>query len=116
MPALQAQIWKGTTFCIDRLPGKTPGTVIFRFTGPFTARDMYGSEVDRDVVVRFPDQKAWILQSPLDVRYDKMSLGRCGCAFKMDKHGDGDLVRRAEQCEDPVTWMVESPEGAMAPV
>ena len=56
-------------------------------------------EGNRDVVVRFPDQKAWILQSPLDVRYDKMSLGRCGCAFKMDKDGDGDFVRRAEECE-----------------
>ena len=43
MPGLEAQIWKGTAFCIDRLPGKAPGTVIFRFTGPFTARDMYGS-------------------------------------------------------------------------
>ena len=29
-----------------------------------------------------------------------MSLGRCGCAFKMDKDGDGDLVRRSEQRED----------------
>ena len=41
MSELQAQIWKGTAFCIDRLRGKAPGTVIFRFTGPFTARDMY---------------------------------------------------------------------------
>ncbi|HUX45715.1 MAG TPA: hypothetical protein VMV57_13265 [Terracidiphilus sp.] len=57
-------------------------------------------EVDRDVVVRFPDQKAWILQSPLDVGYDKMSLGRRGCAFKMDKDGDGDLVCRDEERED----------------
>ena len=43
MPLLQAQIWKGSAFCIDRLPGKAPGTVIFRFTGPFTARDMFSS-------------------------------------------------------------------------
>ncbi len=43
MPAIEAQIWKGSSFCIDRLQGKTPRTVIFRFTGPFTARDMYGS-------------------------------------------------------------------------
>jgi hypothetical protein len=33
-------------------------------------------EVNRDGFVRFPEQKAWILQSPLDVRYLKMSLGR----------------------------------------
>jgi anti-anti-sigma factor len=43
MPAIQAQIWKGSAFCIDRLPGKNPRTVIFRFTGPFTARDMFSS-------------------------------------------------------------------------
>ena len=43
MPALQSQIWKGSAFCIDRLEGKTPRTVIFRFTGPFTARDMFSS-------------------------------------------------------------------------
>jgi anti-anti-sigma factor len=43
MEEIQAQIWKGTAFCIDRLAGKNPRTVIFRFTGPFTARDMFSS-------------------------------------------------------------------------
>jgi anti-anti-sigma factor len=43
MSAIQAQIWKGSTFSIDRIQGKTPGTVIFRFTGPFTARDLAGA-------------------------------------------------------------------------
>jgi anti-anti-sigma factor len=43
MPPLQAQIWKGSAFCIDRLEAKNPRTVIFRFTGPFTARDMFSS-------------------------------------------------------------------------
>lgn len=43
MPELQAQIWKGASFSIDRLPGKAPDTVIFRLTGPFTARDIFGS-------------------------------------------------------------------------
>jgi anti-anti-sigma factor len=38
-----AQVWKSTKFAIERSPGKRPGTVIFRFSGPFTARDMYGS-------------------------------------------------------------------------
>lgn len=39
----QAQVWKSTAFSIERKEGKTPGTVIFRLSGPFTARDMYGS-------------------------------------------------------------------------
>jgi ABC-type transporter Mla MlaB component len=43
MPTIQAQIWKGLAFNIERLQGKAPGTVIFRFSGPFTARDMFGS-------------------------------------------------------------------------
>ena len=38
-----AQVWKSTKFAIERSQGKTPGTVVFRLTGPFTARDMYGA-------------------------------------------------------------------------
>jgi anti-anti-sigma factor len=38
-----AQIWKSSKFTIERNEGKTPGTVIFRLTGPFTARDMHAS-------------------------------------------------------------------------
>jgi ABC-type transporter Mla MlaB component len=39
----QAQIWKNSSFTIERIEGKAPGTVIFRLCGPFTARDMYGT-------------------------------------------------------------------------
>ena len=38
-----AQVWKSTKFAIERHHGKAPGTVIFRLTGPFTARDMHAS-------------------------------------------------------------------------
>jgi anti-anti-sigma factor len=41
--AIQAQMWKGSKFSIDRKKGERPGEVIFRLAGPFTARDMYGS-------------------------------------------------------------------------
>ena len=43
MPISPAQIWKGSNFSIDRMEGKNPRTVIFRLTGPFTARDMYNT-------------------------------------------------------------------------
>ncbi len=43
MPMIQAQVWKGSPFTIERKEGKAPGTVIFHLSGPFTARDMYGS-------------------------------------------------------------------------
>jgi anti-anti-sigma factor len=38
-----AQVWKSTKFAIERSQGKTPGTIIFRLSGPFTARDMYAA-------------------------------------------------------------------------
>ena len=38
-----AQVWKSSKFTIERSQGRTPGTVIFRLSGPFTARDMYAS-------------------------------------------------------------------------
>jgi anti-anti-sigma factor len=38
---METQVWKSTPFTFERKEGKTPGTVIFRFTGPFTARDMF---------------------------------------------------------------------------
>jgi ABC-type transporter Mla MlaB component len=40
---MQAENWKATPFTIERKEGKTPGTVIFRLSGPFTARDMFGT-------------------------------------------------------------------------
>lgn len=38
-----ANVWKSSKFEIERSRGRTPGTVIFRLAGPFTARDMYGT-------------------------------------------------------------------------
>jgi hypothetical protein len=37
-----AQVWKSSKFTIERNQGKTPGTVIFRLSGPFTARARSG--------------------------------------------------------------------------
>jgi anti-anti-sigma factor len=37
------QVWQGTKFNVERSAGNTAGEVVFRFSGPFTARDMYGS-------------------------------------------------------------------------
>jgi anti-anti-sigma factor len=43
IPMAVAQVWKSSKFTIERNHGKTAGTVIFRLSGPFTARDMYGA-------------------------------------------------------------------------
>jgi anti-anti-sigma factor len=37
----QPQIWRGLAFSVEREESKKPGTVIVRFSGPFTARDMF---------------------------------------------------------------------------
>lgn len=38
-----SQMWKGTKFNLEREAGAAPGSIIFRLSGPFTLRDMYGS-------------------------------------------------------------------------
>jgi len=43
MSTAPAQIWKGSSFHIERSQGQTPNTLVFRFSGPFTARDMYAA-------------------------------------------------------------------------
>lgn len=43
MSVVPAQVWKGSNFHIDRMPGPVAGSTVFRFSGPFTARDMYSA-------------------------------------------------------------------------
>jgi ABC-type transporter Mla MlaB component len=43
MTTSQPQTRKSAAFSVERKEGKAPGTVIFCLSGPFTARDMYGS-------------------------------------------------------------------------
>ena len=51
------QVWHGSTFTIERLTGEVPGTVIFKLSGPFTARTMYAvltPEELRNVLISEP--------------------------------------------------------------
>lgn len=43
MSITRTELWKSSTFTIERIEGQAPRTVIYRVTGPFNARDMYGS-------------------------------------------------------------------------
>ena len=43
MSITRTELWKSATFSIERIEGQASRTVIFRITGPFNARDMYGS-------------------------------------------------------------------------
>jgi len=43
MSNLQDRIWQGATFTIERRRDPAADAIVFRFSGPFTARDMYSS-------------------------------------------------------------------------
>ena len=43
MSTVPAQIWNGSVFKIERSHGQIANSVVFRFSGPFTARDMYAA-------------------------------------------------------------------------
>ena len=40
METVPGLLWRGSNFTLAQTSGRAPGTVIFRFAGPFTARDM----------------------------------------------------------------------------
>jgi ABC-type transporter Mla MlaB component len=43
MAITRTEMWKSSTFTIERIEGHAPGTLIYQITGTFNARDMYGS-------------------------------------------------------------------------
>lgn len=43
MAITRTEMWKSTTFTVERIEGQAPRTVIYQITGTFNARDMYGS-------------------------------------------------------------------------
>ena len=43
MSITRTELWKSASFTVERIEGQAPGTLIYRVTGPFNARDMYGS-------------------------------------------------------------------------
>jgi ABC-type transporter Mla MlaB component len=43
MSITHTELWKSSTFTVERIEGQAPRTIIYRVTGPFNARDMYGS-------------------------------------------------------------------------
>jgi anti-anti-sigma factor len=51
------QVWKSSRFTIERSQGKTPGTIIFRLSGPFTARDMHGTLSPNDLRNTFESEE-----------------------------------------------------------
>ena len=81
----ETQVWKSHNFSIAALAGDEPGTVIYRFDGPFTARDMYSS--------LSPDQVRQIFESlPANKQPSARIFDLSGVHY-MDSVGLGMLVR-----------------------
>jgi ABC-type transporter Mla MlaB component len=93
MPTVQAQIWKGSPFTIERKEGKTSSTVIFRFHGAFTARDMYGS------LTPFALSNMLAFQSPGDNGPPALNILDLTDVPYMDSAGLGIIVRHYVRCK-----------------
>jgi anti-anti-sigma factor len=90
MGTMQGQVWKGSNFTIGQSTGAAPGTVIYRFSGPFTARDMYTSLTPAALQNLFEPQS----QEPAKVHiFDLTEMPY------MDSSGLGMVVRHFARCQ-----------------
>ena len=93
MPMIQAQIWKGSTFAIERKEGNSPGTVIFRLSGPFTARDMFSAMTPVDLRNMFEFQSMPGDEAPAVNIFDLTGVPY------MDSAGLGMIVSHYVRCQ-----------------
>ncbi len=93
MPTSEAQTWKGSPFTIERKEGKARGTVIFRFCGPFTARDMFGSLAPVEL------QKMLDFQSTPGEELPEVNILDLTDVPYVDSTGLGMIVRHVVRCK-----------------
>jgi anti-anti-sigma factor len=67
MSTVPAQIWNGSSFHIERSAGQFPGSLVFRFSGPFTARDMYAALTPAALKNLFETEPAPQHPSPVNI-------------------------------------------------
>jgi anti-anti-sigma factor len=106
MAEMQAQTWKATPFTIERVEGRTAGTVIFRLRGPFTQRDMFASlaPVEVDNMLNF--------QSEPSEKLPKLNILDLTEVPYMDSAGLGRIVRHYVHCRGKGVRMVAAGVGA----
>ena len=97
MSTIQAQVWKASAFSIERTQGNAPGTVIFRFSGPFTARDMFGS--------LSPEALRNLLEPPSDGAASVHVFDLTAVPY-MDSIGLGMMVSQHVRCQGKGVRMV----------
>ena len=87
------QTWNSAAFNIERKPGKAPGTVILRFSGPFTLRDAYSS------LPTFTLNKMLELETaPGEEPPARNILDLTACPY-MDSSGVGMIVTHHVRCQ-----------------
>lgn len=87
----QAQIWKGSGFSIERRAGAAISTVVFKMSGPFTARDMYGSLT--------PDALKALFEIPAGATSGKQIFDLSSVPY-MDSAGLGMMVTQLVRCQN----------------
>ena len=87
------QTWNSGPFRIERGPGREPGTLILRFQGPFTLRDVYSSLPTMEFGRMLDLEPA-----PGEEPPRKNILDLTACTF-IDSSGLGMLVTHHVRCE-----------------
>jgi anti-anti-sigma factor len=89
----EAQAAKRSSFAFERKEGKAPGTVIFSFAGPFTARDMYAS------LPPIALQNLLDFQSVPDEKQPELNILDIAGVPYVDSSGLGMIVRHYVRCQ-----------------
>jgi len=89
----QEQVAQRAPFTFERIEGKAPGTVIFRFGGPFTAREMYKTVAP--VVL----QHLFDFQSVPNEQLPTLNILDLTDVPYMDSTGLGTVVRHYVRCQ-----------------
>ncbi|MGH9599432.1 MAG: STAS domain-containing protein [Terracidiphilus sp.] len=87
------QTWNSRPFSVERERGKTPGTVILRFCGPFTVRDVYSALPPMAL-----NQILELEPAPGEDTPTRNILDLTNCPF-MDSSGLGMIVKHHVRCQ-----------------
>ena len=95
MSEMQAQVSSRPALAFERAEGKAPGTVIFRFSGPFTSRTVFAAQSPDAVSTMFDLQSMLPNGAPPSlVIFDLTDVPY------MDSAGLGMVVRHYARCHD----------------
>ena len=91
----EAQISNRLSLTLERKQGKAPGTVIFHFSGPFTARSAFASQ-SPDAVNNLLDLQSMLPTGQLPV----LNIFNLTAVPYMDSAGLGMVVKHYTRCQD----------------